>query len=197
MLKQGLTRKAVSLIRVIVQAPRLGIFRLLSSNRSQGKPRCYQPLQTVGAGLINFENNVRIGVFPSPFFFSSYAYIEARQPNACISIGENTWINNNFCAIAEHTSITIGSNCLIGTSVEILDSDFHGINIADRGKSLATWALPVIIGNNVFIGSNVKIMKGTTIGNGAVVANGALVVTDVPGNTLVGGVPAKFIRTIA
>lgn len=150
----------------------------------------------IGTGLITFENNVRIGVFPSPLFFSSYAYMEARYSSARISIGENTWINNNFCAIAEHTSITIGCDCLIGANVEILDSDFHGMKVADRGRSLADLALPVLIGNNVFIGSNAKIMKGTTIGDGAVVAYGALVVADVPPNVLVGGVPAKVIRAI-
>ena len=150
----------------------------------------------VGAGSITFENNVRIGVFPSPLFFSTYGYIEARNQHARISIGENTFINNNFCAIAEHTNITIGKNCFIGVSVEILDSDFHGMRVADRGKSLAEWARPVLIGNNVFVGSHAKIMKGTTIGDGAVVANGALVVTDVPPNAIVGGVPARLIRVI-
>ena len=196
MLKQRLKRRAASLLRGVVQAPRLWLFRLLSTNRAQGKPHCYQPLQLNGTGLIQFEKNVRIGVFPSPLFFSTYAYIEARQSSAHILIGENTWINNNFCAIAEHTSITIGKNCLIGSNVEMLDSDFHGMKVADRGRSLAEWAAPVLVGNNVFIGSNVKIMKGTTIGDGAVVANGALVVSDVPANTVVGGVPAKVIRAV-
>lgn len=70
------------------------------------------------------------------------------------------------------------------------------MRVADRGKSLAEWARPVLIGNNVFVGSHAKIMKGTTIGDGAVVANGALVVTDVPPNAIVGGVPARLIRVI-
>jgi acetyltransferase-like isoleucine patch superfamily enzyme len=197
MFRQRLKRRAFALVCRVVQVPRIWLFSLMSNGRSQGKPHCQQPLQLVGAGLISFENNVHIGVFPSPLFFSSYAYIEARNPGARVAIGENTWINNNFCAVAEHTSITIGRDCLIGSSVEILDSDFHGMQLADRDRSLAEWAAPVLIGNNVFIGSNAKIMKGTSIGDGAVVANGALVVSDVLPNTVVGGVPARVIRTIA
>ena len=168
----------------------------MSSGQSTGKPSRYQPLQLVGAGMIKFGNNVSIGVFPSPLFFSSYAYIEARCSTTIISIEENTWINNNFCAVAHHTSITIGKNCLIGINVEIYDSDFHALKASERRIFKPEWARPVIIGNNVFIGSNAKIMKGVTVGNGAVVANDALVIVDVPSNTLVGGVHAKIIRMI-
>ncbi|MBK9785784.1 MAG: hypothetical protein IPP59_17240 [Betaproteobacteria bacterium] len=77
-----------------------------------------------------------------------------------------------------------------------LQSTIHGMRVADRCRSLAEWAATVCVGNNVFIGSNVKLMKGITIGDGAVVANGTLVVSDVPANTVVGGVPAKVIRAV-
>lgn len=196
MLKRRIVRRLVSVLCKTVQSPRVWLYRLLSSNSAQGKPFCHQPIQLVGLGSIKFESNVHIGVFPSPLYFSSYAYVEARNQNARISIGANTYINNNFCAIAEHTSITIGRDCLIGVCVEILDSDFHGVKTADRGRSLPEWASPVLIGNNVFIGSHAKIMKGITIGDGAIVANGALVVSDVPANSVVGGVPAKVLRAI-
>lgn len=70
----------------------------------------------------------------------------------------------------------------------------------DDGKSIFIGknflAKPVTIGNDVWIGGNVTILPGVTIGNNVIVAAGAVVTKDVPDNSLVGGVPAKLIRTI-
>ncbi len=196
MIKSPLKLKIAGLFSRLVQRPRILLFQLMSSNESKGKAICYQPLQLVGFGSIQFDLNVRIGVFPSPLYFSTYAYIEARNTDAHIRIGDNTWINNNFTAIAEHTSISIGANCLIGANVEVLDSDFHGMKITERGISNPELAAPVVIGNNVFVGNNVTILKGVSIGNGSVIANGSLVISDIPANSVAGGAPAKVIRVI-
>lgn len=196
MLRGKFRRGIARLFARLLQTPRVMVYSLLSNNHFEGKPLCYQPIQAVGRGSITFAADVKVGVFPSPLFFSTYAYIDARLPAAKVSIGRGTWINNNFCAIAEHTSITIGQNCLIGTSVEIMDSDFHGIKPGERGLSLPEWAKPVSIGNNVFIGSNVKIMKGVSIGDGSVVANGSIVTRSVPPNVIAGGNPARVLKVI-
>lgn len=44
--------------------------------------------------------------------------------------------------------------------------------------------------------SNATILQGVTIGDNAVVAAGAVVTKDVMANTVIGGVPAKFIKNI-
>ncbi|QJX03226.1 acyltransferase [Alcanivorax sp. IO_7] len=122
--------------------------------------------------------------------------MEARRKSSSVSIGSGTFINNNFCAIAEHSSITIGKNCLIGFNVEITDSSFHGIEVVDRQVSRPEWAAPVVIGDNVFIGSNVKVLKGVKVGDGSVVANGAVVTKEIPPNCVFGGNPAKLIKML-
>lgn len=178
------------------QNSRIFFFRTLSSNRFKGHPTLNQPLQTAGNGRIEFTGCVNIGVFPSPFFFSTYAYIEARNKNASVSIGHDTWINNNFTCIAEHKEISIGNNVLIGTCVEIFDSDFHGLNVSDRMISKFECAKSVIIEDDVFIGSNVKILKGVRIGRGTILANGSIVLKDIPPFVIAGGNPTGVIRKL-
>ena len=65
------------------------------------------------------------------------------------------------------------------------DAGFFADRRADR----------VIIGNDVWIGHAVIVLPGVTIGDGAVLAAGAVVTKDVPLYTIVGGVPAKAIRS--
>lgn len=182
----------------IFQGCRIALYKILSNASIVGqRPNLKQPMQAVGSGVIQFNGCVNIGFFPSPYFFSSYAYIEARNRGAKITIGNNTSINNGFVAIAEHTSIQIGERVLIGTNVEIIDSDFHGIKLVDRLTSKPQWAKPVVIENDVFLGSNVRVCKGVTIGSGSVVANGSIVVGDIPRGVIAAGNPAKIIRNIA
>lgn len=48
----------------------------------------------------------------------------------------------------------------------------------------------------MWIGSNATILPGVTLGEHAVVAAGAVVTKDVPPLTVVGGVPAKILKSI-
>ncbi|WP_202300779.1 Vat family streptogramin A O-acetyltransferase [Dryocola clanedunensis] len=52
-----------------------------------------------------------------------------------------------------------------------------------------------IIGNDVWIGYKALIMPGVKIGNGAIISSLAVVTTDVPAYTIVGGNPAKVIKS--
>lgn len=55
---------------------------------------------------------------------------------------------------------------------------------------------PIQLGKNVWVGSNSTILQGVTIGDNAIVAAGSVITKDVPANTIVGGVPARYIRSI-
>ena len=55
---------------------------------------------------------------------------------------------------------------------------------------------PIHIEDKVWLGANVTILPGVTIGEGAIVAAGAVVTKDVESRTVVGGVPARFIKKV-
>jgi acetyltransferase-like isoleucine patch superfamily enzyme len=81
---------------------------------------------------------------------------------------------------------------LIAPKVSLL-SEGHSLEIEKR-HSLVPGR--ITIKKNAWIGANATILPGVTIGENAVVAAGAIVSKDVPANTVVGGIPAKVIKTI-
>jgi acetyltransferase-like isoleucine patch superfamily enzyme len=78
--------------------------------------------------------------------------------------------------------------------VIITDFESHGVLPEDRRKigKIGT----IFIGQNVWIGDNVTILKNSEIGENTIIAAGAVVSGKFPPNVIIGGVPAKFIKTI-
>lgn len=170
-------------------------YRILSEcQKVSGKPNLFHPLLLKGKGEIKFGENVQIGVISSPNFFSHYSYIEARESNSLIEIGNNVAINNNFSAVSA-IKISIGNDVLIGVNCSIIDNDGHHLD-ADKRNTGIPKSAEVIIEKNVFIGSNVTILKGVTIGENAVIGNSAVVTKSVPANSVAIGNPARIIRNL-
>lgn len=167
----------------------------LSTLTPEGRANIQHPVLFEGNGRVILGSNVTFGYFPSPDFFIGYSHIEARESDAIIKIGNNNHFNNHLTIVAEHGEISIGNDCLVGTNVSIINSDFHQISASKR-HSEAPKSKDVKIGNNVFIGSNVSICKGVHIGDNAVIANGSVVFDDVKANTIVRGNPATFYKEL-
>lgn len=108
-----------------------------------------------------------------------------------IHLGKNVFINSG-CRFQDQGGIYIGDNVLIGHNV-VLATLNHEENPSKRGNLIPA---PIKIGNDAWIGSNATVLSGVTIGNGAIVAAGAVVTRDVGENTIVAGVPARYIRDI-
>lgn len=93
------------------------------------------------------------------------------------------------------SGVSIGDYVLIGGNLLITGDDHHfdqvGTPIIFSGRPEAR---PVMIGDDVWIGARVTIMRGVTIGSGAIIATGSVVTKDVAPYSIVGGVPARFIK---
>lgn len=85
--------------------------------------------------------------------------------------------------------VTIGNNVSIAGEVRLFSMQ-HDIDDPDF-KEISS---PVTIEDYAVIGTRVTILPGVTVGKGAVVASGAVVTHTVEPYTVVGGVPAVFIR---
>ena len=88
--------------------------------------------------------------------------------------------------------LRIGNNVSIAGEVRIYTMQ-HDIDDPD----FAEVAGDVAIDDYAVIGTRVTILHGVHIGKGAVVASGAVVTSNVEPYTVVGGVPAQFIRNRA
>lgn len=106
-------------------------------------------------------------------------------------IGKNVFINFD-CTFLGLGGITIEDNVLIAPKVSLL-SEQHPISPENRHSLMVGH---IHIKKNAWIGANATILPGVTIGENSIVAAGAVVSKDVPDNTVVGGIPAKVIKTI-
>ena len=112
-----------------------------------------------------------------------------------VSIGHHVYINHGCDIITTSSRVDIGNYVMFGPHVTLVaqNHDFSG------------WQRPMILNSHyrrgdiqieddVWVGANVTVLAGVTIHRGAVIGAGAVVTKDIPPFTVVGGVPAVFIR---
>jgi len=116
-------------------------------------------------------------------------------PHSGITIGEDSLIGE-MNVIRGQGGVIIGNRVYTSPLVQIIAVnhvfDDPAIPFVDQGIT----AEGVVIEDDVWIGSGAVIADGVRVGKGAVIAAGAVVTKDVPPHTVVGGVPARVIKTI-
>lgn len=132
---------------------------------------------------------VEKGVWIETPFFCDYGQF--------IRIGENTFVNAN-CMFQDNNAIQIGSNCLIGPSVQLYTA-IHPIDAKERIVTIdsqtryLTKSKPIKIGNNCWIGGNTVILPGITIGDNVTIGAGSVVTKDVPADCIAVGNPCRLL----
>ena len=111
-----------------------------------------------------------------------------------VSIGDEVTFNHDASIVAKTEAITIGDRVRISTGAKIIGTGLNAEVIA--GESRQHHSAPIHIANDVWIGANSVITQGVSVGKGAIIAAGSVVNKDVEAMTIVGGVPAKVIKTL-
>jgi acetyltransferase-like isoleucine patch superfamily enzyme len=88
--------------------------------------------------------------------------------------------------------ISIGKHVTITSNVTFITHDGGSWVFRDQTK----YKDVITIHDNCFIGKQTILMPGISIGPNSVVASGSVVTKDVPPNSVVGGVPARVIKSL-
>ena len=112
-------------------------------------------------------------------------------------IGENVLIMDRKIPLYANL-IRIHNNVKIASNVTFVTHDVtHGMLNTMLGEDKYHETVGCIeIMDNVFVGTGVTILNNVRIGPNVIVAAGAVVTKDVPGNSVVGGVPARVICSL-
>ena len=181
--------------RALSRARILKYNALSTCTNVSGTPRILQPVLFLGQGSIVIGRDVEFGWPTSPNFWEGYCHLEASTSASRIELGDGVQVNNNAFIKSEGAGITIGARGLIGSYVEIFDSDFHDLH-PDRRRGGTPRMAPVVLEENVFVGDHAIILKGVTIGSDSVIGAGSVVTSSIPSGVIAAGNPARVVREL-
>ncbi len=135
-------------------------------------------------------NNVKIGAFS---LISCTSHLSKYGKG--LKIGSNSSIGD-FAHFGAAGGIEIGDDVIMGSFVSF-HSENH--NFGDSTKLIREQGVSskgIKLGNNIWVGAKVTFLDGTVIGDNCVIAAGAVVNGVFSGNVVIGGVPAKVLKSI-
>lgn len=146
-------------------------------------------ISALGRLGISIGNNVGIGSFSRIVVSTSLDHLGSH-----IRIGNHVGIGE-FAYLGGAGGLEIGDECIIGQYFSCHPenhlADHPETPIRHQGVSRKG----IVIGSNCWIGSKVTVLDGVEIGSGSIIAAGAVVNRSFPPNSVIGGVPARLIKS--
>ena len=108
----------------------------------------------------------------------------------------------NYSAIGQFSEfgaaggIEIGNDVIMGSYVSFHSENHNFLDNTKLIREQGVTSKGIKIGNNVWVGAKVTFLDGCEVGNNCVVAAGAVVNGIYPDNCIIGGIPAKVLKTI-
>jgi acetyltransferase-like isoleucine patch superfamily enzyme len=112
-----------------------------------------------------------------------------------LRIGEECFIGD-ACLLDLAEGIELQSQVTLAERVLILTHTNVGYSDHPLQKHFPPTAAGVVVESGSFVGAGSILLPGVRVGREAFVAAGAVVAEDVAPHTLVGGVPARMLRTL-
>ena len=152
------------------------------ANINLGKDVEIDPSSSVNNVIIG--DNVRIAKRCSVF----------GSPDNLLEIGSDSYIGMNCLLNGFAAKLTVGCNVSIAQNVNIMVDS--GPNASPAMQNVfPVEKRPVTVGNHVWIGTGSIIMPGVTLGDYCIVAANSYVNKSFDPFTIIGGNPAKILRT--
>lgn len=149
----------------------------------------YVYLSALGKEGIVIGNNVSIGAYSRVIVSTSFDNLGSH-----IKLGNNVGIGE-YAYLGGGGGLTIGDDCIVG---QYLSCHPENHNYQDQSIPIRLQGVNrtgIKIGPNCWIGSKVTILDGVEVGSGCIIAAGSVVTKSFKANSIIGGVPAKFIKT--
>ena len=147
-------------------------------------------LSGLGTEVIIFGNNVSIGDFSRIIVSTTF-----NDLGSFIKIGNNVGMGE-FTYLGGAGGLEIGDDCIIGQYLCCHPENHNFENKDELIRMQGTIRNGIMIGRNCWIGSKVTFLDGVEIGDGCVVAAGSVVNKSFPAYSVIGGIPAKLLKTI-
>ena len=146
-------------------------------------------ISALGKKGVSIGDHVGIGAYSRVVVSTSLHHL-----GEYIKIGHNVGIGE-FAYLGGAGGLDIGDECIIGQyfSCHPENHRYDDPNLSIRLQGVHRKGIK--IGKNCWIGSKVTILDGVVMGDGCVVAAGAVVTTSFPANSIIGGVPAKILKS--
>lgn len=146
-------------------------------------------ISALGSGDVVIGNNSGIGAFSRVETCTNF-----QDVSGFIRIGNNVGIGP-FAALGGAGGLEIGDDCIVGPYLSCHPENHVFSDNEELIRYQGVTRKGIKIGKNCWIGAKVTVLDGVTIGDNCVIAAGAVVTKDMPANSVIGGVPAKVIKS--
>ncbi len=123
-------------------------------------------------------------------FFNLY-----RRGLSGLEIGNECFVGDE-CLLDLAEGIRLEDQATLAERVLVLTHTNVGYRDHPLQSQFPPMAAPVVIGSGAFVGAGVTLLPGVRVGSRSFVAAGSVVTMDVPPRTLVGGIPARPLRSL-